>query len=122
MALAAAAKFEKQGTTARAQIASAFRGVYGRAATDKEIDVTVKHYEKMLAHHRRVKPPQPAEPAPVVHMITSELTGERHEFIQQPDVVEHEKNLHPSQVGPSTRALGDVVLALFNSNEFVYIY
>jgi hypothetical protein len=122
MALAAASRFEKQGATPRDRIASAFRGAYGRGPGDKELVSALKHYENMLAHHQHVAPPPAGEPKPVVHMITSELTGEQHEFLQQPDVVKHEKNLAPSDVGPATRALGDVVLALFNSNEFVYVY
>jgi hypothetical protein len=55
-------------------------------------------------------------------MITSELTGEQHRFVQQPDVVEYEEDLHPSEVSPETRALADLCLVLLNSNEFVYIY
>jgi hypothetical protein len=55
-------------------------------------------------------------------MITSELTGEQHRFVQQEDPAAFEENLHPSQVGPGTRALAGIVLALFNSNEFVYVY
>ena len=55
-------------------------------------------------------------------MITSELTGEQQRFVQQEDPLEYEMNLHPSQVGPGTRALANLMLSLFNSNEFVYVY
>ncbi|MGH9661858.1 MAG: hypothetical protein ACRD96_25140, partial [Bryobacteraceae bacterium] len=59
---------------------------------------------------------------PVVHAITSELTGETFKFEHQPEPVAYEHNLHPSEVGPETRALADLALALLNSNEFVYVY
>jgi hypothetical protein len=42
--------------------------------------------------------------------------------MQQPDPARYEANLHPSDVAPETRALAGLALALFNSNEFVYIY
>jgi hypothetical protein len=45
--------------------------------------------------------------------------------IYKPDFknpVEHEENVHPSEVDASTRALADFALVLFNSNEFVYLY
>ena len=41
---------------------------------------------------------------------------------RRPASVEYEENLHASQVGPATRALADLALVLFNSNEFAYVY
>ena len=54
--------------------------------------------------------------------ITSELTGNEVQIEEDPDPVAYEENLQPSEVGPETRALADVALVLFNSNEFVYVY
>ena len=59
---------------------------------------------------------------PVIHKIISELTGQVVEFVQQGEPENYEANLHPSDVKPETRALADLMLALLNSNEFVYVY
>ena len=37
------------------------------------------------------------------------------------DPVKYEENVHPSEVDAATLALADFALALFNSNEFVYV-
>ena len=55
-------------------------------------------------------------------MITSELTGEQHRFVQQEDPAVFEGNLQPGQLSAATRALANIMLSLFNSNEFVYVY
>jgi hypothetical protein len=122
MALAFAARLEREAATPRARVERAFRLAFGRAPDSRESRIALDHFAKMTAHHRGVPPPPKPETKPVVHMITSELTGEQHRFVQQPDVVEHEPDLHPSDAAPETRALADVCLALFNANEFVYVY
>jgi hypothetical protein len=76
----------------------------------------------MLAYHQTNPPPAKPQPRPLVHKITSELTGQTSEFLQAPDPAPYEANLHPSAVGPATRALSDVTLMLLNANEFVYVY
>ena len=59
---------------------------------------------------------------PLVHMITSELTGERVEFRQQEDPSESKIMFIRAMSSSETRALAAFALALFNSNEFVYVY
>ncbi|MEZ5355982.1 MAG: PSD1 and planctomycete cytochrome C domain-containing protein [Bryobacteraceae bacterium] len=114
MALALAAK--------ASTLEAVFVRALGRPPTPEEASLAGEHWKKMLAHHR-ANPPGPRKPAaPLVHKITSELTGELHSFTQQGDPDDFEHNLHPSEVTPETRALADVALALLNSNEFAYVY
>ena len=76
----------------------------------------------MTDYHGR-NPAQPRRPPDdVVHQITSELTGEKFEFVQPAYSGPYEHNPHPSDSSPEARALADLALALFNSNEFVYVY
>jgi hypothetical protein len=75
-----------------------------------------------LAFHKANPAPAKVAAKPLVHKITSELTGQTSEFIQPEDAAPFEANLHPSEVGPETRALSDVALMLMNANEFVYLY
>jgi hypothetical protein len=120
MALALAAKLDKQPPAA--QIRAAFRRVLGRLPDAVEEKASLAALEKLTRlHSARPAPPRP-DPKPIVHTITSELTGEQHRFVHQEDPAEYEHNLHPSQVAPPVRAMADVVLALLNSNEFAYVY
>jgi hypothetical protein len=68
--------------------------------------------------------PAAPEPAPktLVRSITSELTGTPVQVEEDQLPVAFEADLEPSQASPHIRALGDVALALFNSNEFAYVY
>ena len=103
-------------------VGRAFRLAYGRQPTSQERGWSSKFLERMTAHHAGspAAPRQP--PKDVVYHITSELTGERFEFVQPAYSGPYEHNPHPSEVSPQTRALADLALALFNSNEFVYVY
>jgi hypothetical protein len=122
MALAFAARLEREAAGSQARIERAFQLAYGRPPTAVERKASLGHLARMTAHHR-ANPAAPRKPSePVVHKITSELTGEQHRFVQPEDPAAYEHNLHPSEVGPETRALADVTLAILNSNEFLYVY
>ena len=123
MALAAAVRIEREdaAATPAARIARAFQLALGRAPSAAEAKLSLAHYDKSRLAHGAQAPLPPTVTEPVVHMITSELTGERHRFVQPEDPVEVERNLHPSKVGPETRALADITLSIFNTNEFVYV-
>jgi hypothetical protein len=124
MALAFAARVAREATapTPEARIARAFQLAFGRVPSKEESALAVEHYQKMLAYHQAHPASPRPEPKPVVHKITSELTGESFEFRQMESPSTYEHNLHASQVGPDVRALADITLGLLNSNEFVYVY
>jgi hypothetical protein len=122
MALAFAARLEREGSEPQGRIARAFHLAYGRAPEEAEMRRALEYLDRLTQYHRAAPPPPKPERKPVVHQITSELTGETFRFEQQEDPVEFEENLHPSQASPETRALADVALVLLNSNEFLYIY
>lgn len=122
MALAFAARLQKEASTPSAQVDRAFLLAYGRAPAEAERKLTLAHLTRMTEQHRAYPAAPPKDPGPVVHTITSELTGKQHQFRQQEDSVAFEANLRADQVKPETRALADLTLVLLNSNEFVYIY
>ena len=122
MALALAARLEREERTPEARIERAFQLVFARSPTAGELRAVLAHWRTMTAHHAKTPPPSKARPAPIVHTIMSELTGERHQFTHPEDPAEFEANLHPSDVTPEVRAMADVALALLNANEFVYVY
>ena len=122
MALIMAQRIEKEASSLEGRIDRAFQLAYGRAPTQEEQQSTQRHLEKMQQHHAANRANPRTEPPAVVGMITSELTGEKFEFVQPRIEQDYEHNPHPSEVSPQTRALADLALALFNSNEFVYLY
>jgi hypothetical protein len=122
MALAFAARVHKEGGNVDQQIRRAFQLAFGRDPEARELEASKKHVSKMVVYHRQTPPAPKPERKPLVHKITSELTGEVFEFRQQDDPAPFEANLHASDVSPEVRALGDLALALLNSNEFVYVY
>jgi hypothetical protein len=122
MALALAARLEREAPNPRLRVQRAFQLVYGRDATAGEVRASLDHLDRMTKHHVSAPPPAKAAKKPLIHMITSELTGEQHEFLQQDDPAAYEPNLHPADVRPEVRALADLALVLLNSNEFLYIY
>ena len=104
------------------QVDTAFRLAYGRGPSEEEVGWTTEFLTKMSDHYGRNPAPPRQPPDDVVHHITSELTGEKFEFVQPAYAGPYEHNPHPSESSPETRALADLALALFNSNEFVYVY
>ncbi len=122
VALAMAVRLEKEAPTLPARLRRAFELAFNRPAQPAELEAATRHFTRMLAFHKTNPPPAKPKPQPLVHKITSELTGETSEFVQAPDPAPYEPNLHPSDVGPATRALSDVTLMLLNANEFVYVY
>ncbi len=122
MALAMAARLEKEATTTDERVRRAFRLAFGRSPDTREIQASREHLTRMTAYHKANPAPAKPEKKPLVHKITSELTGETFEFVQDENPLPFEPNLHPSDVAPETRALSDLALVLLNSNEFVYVY
>ena len=104
------------------RVDAAFRLAYGRTAESGERAWTNAFLERMEAHHADNPAPPRRGPDDIVHHITSELTGERFEFVQPAYSGPYEHNPHPSEASAETRALADLALALFNSNEFAYVY
>ncbi len=122
MALAMAARVESEADSLDGQIERAFHLAFNRTPAREELQAAAAHVAKMQARYEQhPAAPRAVEP-PVIHEISSELTGESYSFEQVELPVEYEQNLHPSEVSPHTRALADLTLALLNANEFAYVY
>jgi hypothetical protein len=122
MALALAARADRDGGDRSEKLVRAFRLALGREPRADERKAALLHWDRMAALHRRTQPPPRPARRPVVHTITSELTGEQFRFVQSDSPADYEYPLHPSEVAAETRALADIALALLNSNEFIYVY
>ncbi|MEP7364577.1 MAG: PSD1 and planctomycete cytochrome C domain-containing protein [Acidobacteriota bacterium] len=122
MALALAARLQREERTPETRIERAFQLAFARAPTPEELQAVLAHWRAMTKVHAATPPPPKPQAKPVVHTITSELTGERFQFTHPEDPADFEANLHPSEVSAEVRAMADVTLTLLNSNEFVYVY
>jgi hypothetical protein len=122
MALAMAARLEREASTDGARVDRAFQLAYGRKPDSKERELALAHLKRQQRYHESTPPPPKPEKKPVIHTITSELTGEKSAFVQPEDPAGYEENLRPGDVTPHTRALADLALVILNSNEFLYVY
>ena len=95
---------------------------FQRAPTPEEHDAVRAHLARTTDFHTRNPPPSAGARPPLVRSITSELTGENFKFEEAPPPWRVEESIRPSAAPPNVRALADVALVLFNSNEFAYVY
>jgi hypothetical protein len=93
MALAMAARIEKEASTSDERIRRAFRLTYGRSPDAREMQSAREHLARMTAYHKANPVPAKPEKKPLVHKITSELTGETFQFVQHEDPLPFEANL-----------------------------
>ncbi|MBP88157.1 MAG: hypothetical protein CMJ64_15815 [Planctomycetaceae bacterium] len=113
---------EKKDDTA-AQIRRAVQLAYGRVPAPAEQENLKGYLNEMLAYHQ-TNTPKPIEyPTEVTRSLVEEFTGEPFEFIEKLNAYnDYVPDAKPWSVEPETRALADVCLLLFNSNEFMYVY
>ena len=76
-----------------------------------------------VAYHMEHKPKPSKPPLQVKRSVVEEMSGLAFEYIERLDVYEnYVRDKKPHDVSPQTRALADLCLILFNSNEFIYVY
>jgi len=126
MALAFAVRLDGMGDRKKndsdRKIDAAFETALNRSPTPEERAKAFSFLAAATRYHRVTPPPSIVTRATVVRSITSELTGSEVMIEEDTDPALFEKNVHASQVTPEVRALAELTLALFNLNEFIYIY
>ena len=123
--LAMANSLTHEAKTVKQQITLAFERTYGRKPTTSQQQIVMTHYRKMLNHHQQHIPQKVTRLAKVNRTMIEEMTGEDFSWFELLDVFSHpdyQADLQPSDVTANVRALAEVCLILFNSNEFIYIY
>ena len=102
---------------------AAFQTALLRDPNPEEQATLTEHYQKMLAYHQNVKPEPFIPPTDIRRSLVEEFSGEPFEYDEILDVY---RKLHPRpttpRAAPHTRALADICLILFNTNEFVFVY
>ncbi|MEC9093393.1 MAG: DUF1553 domain-containing protein [Planctomycetota bacterium] len=96
---------------------------YNRVPTRKEQENLHTYLNKMQNYHAQHEPEKKEYPTEVERSLVEEATGKPFVFIEKLNVFENYiPDAKPWTVDVDTRALADVCLLLFNSNEFVYVY
>lgn len=114
---------EKAQEHSEALVRRAVELAFGRAPTRDEQESLVEYLDEMLAYHQEHTPEPIENPTQVTRSLIEELTGAPFEFVEKLNVYnDYVSDAKPWSVRPETRALADVCLLLFNSNEFMYIY
>ena len=121
--IAMALRLQREEDSVRGQLRRAFELALGRPATDDEIAKTSAHVREMAAYHEQHQPELIAPTRELDRTVVEEMSGLALHYKEKLDVYEdYVPHVKPWDVYAETRALADVCLALFNSNEFIYVY
>ncbi|MEO1999060.1 MAG: DUF1553 domain-containing protein, partial [Planctomycetaceae bacterium] len=121
--IAFALMLEKRTTEWEQQLNRAFFRAFGRNPAPQEHNSLTEYYHDMLKHHQNTKPVPVKYPTRITRSLVEELSGRPFKYQEVLPVFEdYIADRKPWDVGAKTRALADVCLLLFNSNEFMYVY
>jgi hypothetical protein len=97
--------------------------VFGRVPSSQEWDRLEKYVMRMTSYHQSHKPELKVYPTSITRSLVEENTGESFEYEEiLPAFKNYKADKKAHEVTHSIRALADLCLVLFNSNEFMYVY
>ena len=121
--IALAQRLQAQHSGTKLQITNAFELAYGRKPRTQELKSLTDYVEDMVKYHRQHKPEVTVYPRSVTRSLVEEFTGETFTFDEILPVFEdYVPDTKSDSVSAEVRALADLAMLLFNSNEFVYVY
>ena len=121
--IAFALRLEKETSTLVDQVDRAIRLAYGRVPGSSEKEKLIGYVKRMRSYHKKVVPKRKEYPVKITRSLVEEFTGEPFTYEEILPVFEDYKpDKQAADVSAETRALADLCLLLFNSNEFVYVY
>ena len=121
--IAMAQRLRKEAGSLEEQVGRAFEIALGRPASSDELEKMAAHLTKMTAYHEQHLPEPVSPPRELDRTVVEEMSGLALHYKEPLDVYEdYEPHTKPWDVDSETRALADLCLALFNTNEFVYVY
>lgn len=121
-ALHLAARLARETPDLGQQIQRAFRLCYGREPGIDEVAECREHLARMTDYHAKLEPVRTELPTWVRRKMVEEMTGEEFEWTEELDTMrDYQRDLQPWDVDARTRALAELCLVLFNSNEFLSV-
>jgi hypothetical protein len=121
-ALALAHRAIKDSDSDRAAIKTCFERALSRTPRPQEITLCLEHWKTIEAMIDEAVPPTEKPSMEFLREAVEENTGDRFTYTETLySNAEFVPDLQPNDVDRHTRALADVCLAIFNSNEFAYV-
>ncbi|MBT5914943.1 MAG: DUF1553 domain-containing protein, partial [Opitutae bacterium] len=122
-ATALAIRINKETKNLHTQVKRAVQLVFGRVPASQEWDRLEKYVMRMTSYHLAHEPKPTVYPTSITRSLVEENTGESFEYEEiLPGFKNYQADKKANEVDASTRALADLCLVLFNSNEFMYVY
>ena len=121
--IALAIRIEREFDTLHLQVKRAVQLAFGRVPSKAEWERLKNYTLKMQGYHAKHHPLKITYPKSIVRSLVEEFTGQPFQYKEILPVFEnYVPDKRPFDVPPKTRALADLCLLLFNSNEFIYVY
>jgi len=121
--IALAIRIEREFDTLHLQVKRAVQLAFGRVPSKAEWERLKNYTLKMQGYHSKHHPLKVAYPKSIVRSLVEEFTGQTFQYKEILPVFDnYVPDKRPFDVPPKTRALADLCLLLFNSNEFIYVY
>jgi len=121
--IALALRCRREAPSLPRQVERAFRLALGRAPSAQEAERLTAYVKEMEAYHSQATPKPAIYPTKITRSLVEEFSGRTFEYEEILPVFE---NYTPDQkaadVDPSTRALADLCLLIFNTHEFLHVY
>ena len=104
------------------RVAALWRRVYGRGPGEEEMTLALTALQRGLKGLRAQPVEREARPRYVIREMLEEMTGLNFYWVEDLDLADaYRPDFDLASLSPETRALADIALVLFNSNEFLYL-
>ncbi len=121
--IAFALRVEEESGSLPEQVKRAVQLAFNRVPTPAEQEKLLAYVKEMRVYHEDVDAPRKEYPKSITRSLVEEFSGQPFEYEEiLPVFTNYVPDKKAADVAPSTRALADLCLALFNSNEFMYVY
>ncbi len=122
-ALALAARVASETSSDEDAIQRCYSLIFSRPASAEELQRCLSHWNEIESLLETPPVKSEAPPREIVRQAVEENTGEKFSYRETlHSNIEFVADLQPSDVSRHIRALADVCLVLFNTNEFAYVY
>ena len=105
------------------QIRAAFELALNRSPDEAEVARMKQYVTEMVSYHERVSPSEVTYPTQITRTLVEEFSGEPFDYEETlPALEDYKSDAKAADVDAETRAVADLCVLLFNSNEFIYVY
>ena len=121
--IAFALRLEQEAASLEDQIKVAFELAFNRQPSIPEKRSLLKYAREMQDYHRGITPEPVTYPTQITRTLVEEFSGQPFDYEEiLPNYEVYQPDPKAADVSPDTRALADICLLIFNTNEFIYSY